>query len=164
MVRAHSLARIGRVVARAGLGLSVALALVGCNVQKFAADSTVKIAASGAEGFNGFWDYEIFGAAVPSAILQSEALVRISPDNQDLLAGLARSYLETAEPRQRGGRQTQAEGTGDDLLISRQALHAFRLSFRHPVRGDPMEFEAPLPADMENTLAALRKTASGGML
>jgi tetratricopeptide (TPR) repeat protein len=44
-------------------------------------------------GFNGFWDYEVFGQAVPSALLQSEALVQISPDNEKLLVGLARSYI-----------------------------------------------------------------------
>jgi len=75
------------------LCLLAAAPLWGCNFSKLAADSTVKVAASGAEGFNGFWDYEIFGAAVPSAILQSEALVKISPDNQDLLTGLAKSYI-----------------------------------------------------------------------
>jgi hypothetical protein len=79
-----------------GLSLLAAVALGGCNLQKFAADSTVKVAAAGAPGFNGFWDYEIFGAAVPSALLQSEALVQISPDNQDLLTGLSRSYIAYA--------------------------------------------------------------------
>src|SRR5689334_19596683 len=55
-----------------------ATALLGCNVQKFAANQTVKVAEAGALGFNGFWDYEIFGQAVPAAILQSEALVQIN--------------------------------------------------------------------------------------
>jgi len=42
-------------------------------------------------------------------------------------------------------------------LISRQALHAFRLTIRHPVSGKEMQFEAPLPSDMQNTLDALRE-------
>ena len=46
--------------------------------------------------------------------------------------------------------------TFDDVLIRRQALHAFRLSFRHPETGIPMTFEAPLAADFEQTLKALR--------
>ncbi len=37
-----------------------------------------------------------------------------------------------------------------------QALHAHLLTFRHPVTGEPMEFRAPLPADMERALAELR--------
>lgn len=36
--------------------------------------------------------------------------------------------------------------------ISRQALHARRLSFRHPVNGKAMSFEAPLPEDMKKVL------------
>ncbi|MEX1233010.1 MAG: RluA family pseudouridine synthase [Planctomycetaceae bacterium] len=42
-----------------------------------------------------------------------------------------------------------------DLLISRQALHAFRLEFLHPQSGKKLAFEAPLPDDMQRTLAAL---------
>lgn len=34
----------------------------------------------------------------------------------------------------------------------RQALHAFRLAFTHPVTGDAMEFRAPLPLDMRQAL------------
>ncbi len=42
------------------------------------------------------------------------------------------------------------------LLLDRQALHARRLRIRHPVSGEPMEFVAPLPADIETVLTALR--------
>ena len=42
-----------------------------------------------------------------------------------------------------------------NLGIDRQALHAFRLSFDHPVTGAPLRFEAPLPEDMLNLLASL---------
>jgi 23S rRNA pseudouridine1911/1915/1917 synthase len=38
----------------------------------------------------------------------------------------------------------------------RQALHAERLEFVHPATGEPVAFEAPLPADMQALLAALR--------
>jgi 23S rRNA pseudouridine1911/1915/1917 synthase len=41
------------------------------------------------------------------------------------------------------------------LGIDRQALHAFRLSFDHPVTGASLRFEAPLPEDMLGLLAAL---------
>jgi 23S rRNA pseudouridine1911/1915/1917 synthase len=40
-------------------------------------------------------------------------------------------------------------------LIDRQALHAYRLAFCHPQSGKPVEFEAPLPDDIQRTLAAL---------
>jgi 23S rRNA pseudouridine1911/1915/1917 synthase len=45
---------------------------------------------------------------------------------------------------------------GDDTLIERQALHAFRLQIRHPVNDRVMQFEAELPPDMQATLEALR--------
>ena len=36
----------------------------------------------------------------------------------------------------------------DMALIQRQALHAWKLSFRHPITGEQMHFTAPLPEDM----------------
>jgi 23S rRNA pseudouridine1911/1915/1917 synthase len=40
--------------------------------------------------------------------------------------------------------------------FSRQALHAAVLGFEHPVTGEDMRFEAPIPEDMTDLLAALR--------
>jgi 23S rRNA pseudouridine1911/1915/1917 synthase len=48
-------------------------------------------------------------------------------------------------------------GDNDEVLIRRQALHAYRLRFQHPRLGRWMEFEAPLAADMQRTLQALRQ-------
>lgn len=45
----------------------------------------------------------------------------------------------------------------DEVLLARQALHAFRLRFRHPRRGNLMEIEAPLPPEIQKTLTALRQ-------
>jgi 23S rRNA pseudouridine1911/1915/1917 synthase len=42
-------------------------------------------------------------------------------------------------------------------LLLRQALHAWRLRFKHPRAERWMEFEAPLPEDMRQTLDALRR-------
>lgn len=36
--------------------------------------------------------------------------------------------------------------------IGRQALHAWKLSFFHPMTGEPMEFTAPLPPDMQRLI------------
>ena len=41
-------------------------------------------------------------------------------------------------------------------LIDRQALHAHRLRFTHPLTGKELDLTAPLPADMERTLETLR--------
>lgn len=35
-------------------------------------------------------------------------------------------------------------GNGDDP-IGRLALHAFRLNFYHPITGEPLKFETPVP-------------------
>ncbi|MCE9545734.1 MAG: RluA family pseudouridine synthase [Planctomycetia bacterium] len=43
-----------------------------------------------------------------------------------------------------------------ELLLTRQALHARRLRIIHPTTGQPLELVAPLPADLEATLSALR--------
>ncbi len=42
-----------------------------------------------------------------------------------------------------------------NMGIERQALHAFRLSFEHPITAKPLTFEAPLPHDMVNLLSVL---------
>jgi 23S rRNA pseudouridine1911/1915/1917 synthase len=36
--------------------------------------------------------------------------------------------------------------------LQRQALHAYRLAFAHPVTGQSMEFHAPLPGDLQQAL------------
>ncbi len=42
-------------------------------------------------------------------------------------------------------------------LIRRQALHAWRLSFRHPATGERLELEAPLPEDLAGVRERLRE-------
>jgi len=44
----------------------------------------------------------------------------------------------------------------DEVLLVRQALHAYRLRFRHPRTDQWIEVEAPLPPDMRRVLEALR--------
>ncbi|MBO9688047.1 MAG: RluA family pseudouridine synthase [Mitsuaria chitosanitabida] len=39
-------------------------------------------------------------------------------------------------------------GGAEALGVPRQALHAARLSFEHPITGAPVRFEAPLPAEL----------------
>lgn len=40
----------------------------------------------------------------------------------------------------------------DFRLIRRQALHSFRLAFSHPLTGEAMEFQAPLPEDIRRII------------
>ena len=47
------------------------------------------------------------------------------------------------------------------LGFTRQALHATRLSLRHPASGDVMEWHSPLPIDMVALIAALEEDVEG---
>ncbi|HEV2229630.1 MAG TPA: 23S rRNA pseudouridine(1911/1915/1917) synthase RluD [Steroidobacteraceae bacterium] len=64
-----------------------------------------------------------------------------------------------------GGRRRIPAGCTPDLAAAlgafrRQALHAERLALTHPVTGRKMEWQAPLPADMQGLLAALEQDAA----
>jgi len=50
-----------------------------------------------------------------------------------------------------------AEPAMEEPVISRCALHAHTLAFKHPTTGQIVKFEAPLPEDMRNLLDMLRK-------
>jgi 23S rRNA pseudouridine1911/1915/1917 synthase len=61
-----------------------------------------------------------------------------------------------------GGRLLLPKGATPELVAAlrgfdRQALHAARLAFEHPVSGKPVEAAAPAPADMQELLAVLKR-------
>jgi 23S rRNA pseudouridine1911/1915/1917 synthase len=47
-------------------------------------------------------------------------------------------------------------GVAGDLELERQFLHAHRLRFRHPVTGDQLDLDSPLPPDLEGALERAR--------
>ena len=49
---------------------------------------------------------------------------------------------------------------GGKFKVERHMLHAFRLTFNHPVTGERVTFEAPLPSDMNQVLEILRREAA----
>jgi len=64
-----------------------------------------------------------------------------------------------------GGRLALPRGAGERLTATlrafrRQALHAAKLRFAHPVTGTTQSFEVPPPADFVNLLEALRDNGS----
>ena len=64
-----------------------------------------------------------------------------------------------------GGRLILPKGAspavgGRVRAFRRQALHAARLAFTHPVTGEPVVCEAPLPADMQGLLKLLAADAA----
>ncbi|ATI42542.1 RNA pseudouridine synthase [Pacificitalea manganoxidans] len=65
------------------------------------------------------------------------------------------------DPTYGGQRKPSAKALGEAAAAAlaafpRQALHAATLGFEHPVSGEWMRFEAPLPQDMQDLLTALR--------
>ena len=48
------------------------------------------------------------------------------------------------------------------VALARQALHASSISCQHPVTGEKMKFEAPLPPDMAEAIECLQRRATGG--
>jgi 23S rRNA pseudouridine1911/1915/1917 synthase len=66
-----------------------------------------------------------------------------------------------------GGRLKLPAGATEALrhqlqTFRRQALHARQLGLKHPLSGEWMEWQAPIPADMEELLEALREDAASG--
>jgi 23S rRNA pseudouridine1911/1915/1917 synthase len=64
-----------------------------------------------------------------------------------------------------GGPLKLPRGASDALIavlrgFKRQALHAETLEFIHPASGEPLRVSAPLPADMQQLLQALRADAA----
>jgi 23S rRNA pseudouridine1911/1915/1917 synthase len=55
------------------------------------------------------------------------------------------------------GERQYAARSDDPPAFPRQALHAARLSLRHPIDGRVLRFEAALPEDLARLIAALRK-------
>ncbi|MDO5603517.1 MAG: RNA pseudouridine synthase, partial [Paracoccus sp. (in: a-proteobacteria)] len=66
------------------------------------------------------------------------------------------------DPVYGGARRASARALGDAAAavqaFPRQALHAARLGFDHPVSGARLEFTSALPDDMDQLLSRLRGT------
>ena len=63
-----------------------------------------------------------------------------------------------------GGRLALPKGASDAVIetlrgFRRQALHAARLEFSHPVTGETVTCEAPIPDDMARLMTVLREAA-----
>jgi 23S rRNA pseudouridine1911/1915/1917 synthase len=55
-----------------------------------------------------------------------------------------------------GGRILRIGEDDDAFVFSRQALHAYEITFVHPVSLQTMTLKAPLPGDFSQLLAKLR--------
>src|SRR5690606_17231160 len=71
------------------------------------------------------------------------------------LEDVARSRAAAKEAAARWGMRA------DEPILTRHALHACMLGFRHPKTDEGMLFTAPLPRDMARLVAILREVAPG---
>jgi len=53
------------------------------------------------------------------------------------------------------GRKTYIEKGNKKIPVLRQMLHAWRIEFKHPVTGEPLQFESLLPQDMKKIVELL---------
>ena len=58
------------------------------------------------------------------------------------------------------GQELEGGNEAGDVLLDRQALHAWRIRLVHPVTQEPLQLEAPLPADLVGVLEYLRSLSS----
>ena len=82
-----------------------------------------------------------------------EVRLRTGRRNQIRLQARLRGHTLIGERRYVYGPDTLRQ-----IPFERQALHAYRLSFRHPADGRALSFEAPLPPDLLALLARLRRS------
>lgn len=54
---------------------------------------------------------------------------------------------------------TPTENAHTPLIFARQALHAYEITFTHPISLEPMTLTAPLPLDMRRLWAMIKRTA-----
>lgn len=114
-----------------------------------------------AEHLGGFAFVELFPKTGRTHQLRVHMLHIATPIIADkLYTGQAEFRRSSAAAGSPQGQPYTAAASDDELLISRQALHAFRLTIRHPHSGCEMQFEAPLPDDMQKTLQYLRSARS----
>jgi 23S rRNA pseudouridine1911/1915/1917 synthase len=70
--------------------------------------------------------------------------------NQIRLQAALRGHPLVGEQRYTGS------PNADGIPFPRQALHAWRLGFRHPASGETVQFEAPVPRDLQDLIARCR--------
>ena len=94
------------------------------------------------------------------------SLLKLTPKTgrtHQLRVHLSHSGLPIVGDTMYGGQgvvETAEEGV-EPWTFARQALHAYEITFTHPISLEPMTITAPLPPDFERLLALLRKTSVG---
>lgn len=97
-------------------------------------------------------DYRVVESFADCALLE----VRLHTGKQNQIRIQARLHRHVLVGERKYARHDEAI---QSIEFSRQALHAHRLSFRHPSDGRQVGFEAPLPDDFSRLLRVLRSKA-----
>lgn len=97
-------------------------------------------------------DYRVLESFKDASLI--EVRLRTGRRNQIRLQARLRGHPLVGERR-----YVVDSGAQRAIPFERQALHARRLAFRHPIDGRPLAFEAPLPRDFASLLERLRRGA-----
>lgn len=72
------------------------LLVMGCDVTRFAANTTGSVFVRASPALDAYWDVDVAGAALPGSIIQLEGLLRVSPEHEGMLLNLIRAYVSYA--------------------------------------------------------------------
>lgn len=95
-------------------------------------------------------DYRVVESLTDTSLIE----VRLQTGKRNQIRVQARKRGHTLVGEQR---YTYGPAEIRPIDFARQALHAHRLAFRHPVDGRELRFEAPLPEDFADLLKRLRR-------
>jgi 23S rRNA pseudouridine1911/1915/1917 synthase len=104
-------------------------------------------------GVDAISDYRVIETFAEASLI--EVRLQTGKRNQIRIQARLRGHTLVGEPRYVFGPDTLRP-----IAFKRQALHAHQLSFVHPTTGRPVTFEAPIPADLDELLGRLRRTAA----
>jgi 23S rRNA pseudouridine1911/1915/1917 synthase len=108
--------------------------------------------ARGVEAISHYCVVETFGTA--ASLLE----VRLETGKQNQIRVQAQLHGHALVGERRYVDSAEAEEDPDVVPFDRQALHAYRLAFRHPADGRELRFEAPVPKDLAELIEGLRAT------
>jgi 23S rRNA pseudouridine1911/1915/1917 synthase len=97
-------------------------------------------------------DYRVVESFPTTSLV--EVRLRTGKRNQIRIQAALRGYPLVGE------RQYVSDERPHAIAFPRQALHAHRLAFRHPVDGRTLRFESPIPPDLARLLANVRRTST----
>jgi 23S rRNA pseudouridine1911/1915/1917 synthase len=103
------------------------------------------IAAGGREARTGYAVTRTFTEPVEVALVECKLETGRTHQIRVHLAAIGHSIV--GDPRYRGAKAR--------FPLSRPFLHAHRLGFEHPVTGELLSFESPLPPELVDALAKL---------